>query len=131
MDITTLENWLWEAACAIRGPLDAPKFQDYILPLLFYKRLCDVFDDELERLRDELGLLNELSRKLNILRQQSIGATTKFLTATNIRNRHLNLPSLSEQQQMAHILQTADAKIAPSRTAKPPFSSCSTASRRR
>ncbi len=58
MDITTLENWLWEAACAIRGPLDAPKFKDYILPLLFYKRLCDVFDDELERLRDELGLLS-------------------------------------------------------------------------
>jgi type I restriction enzyme M protein len=36
MDITTLENWLWEAACSIRGPLDAPKYKDYILPLLFY-----------------------------------------------------------------------------------------------
>ena len=54
MDITTLENWLWEAACSIRGPLDAPKYKDYILPLLFYKRLCDVFDDELARLADEL-----------------------------------------------------------------------------
>ncbi len=58
MDITTLENWLWEAACAIRGPLDAPKFKDYILPLLFYKRLCDVFEDELRRVKDELGLLD-------------------------------------------------------------------------
>ncbi len=58
MDITTLENWLWEAACAIRGPLDAPKFKDYILPLLFYKRLCDVFEDELRRLKEELGLLS-------------------------------------------------------------------------
>jgi type I restriction enzyme M protein len=56
MDISTLENWLWEAACAILGPLDAPKFKDYILPLLFYKRLCDVFDDELDRLINELGL---------------------------------------------------------------------------
>lgn len=56
MDITTLENWLWEAACAIRGPLDAPKFKDYILPLLFYKRLCDVSEDELTRLKEELGL---------------------------------------------------------------------------
>lgn len=56
MDISTLENWLWEAACAIRGPLDAPKFKDYILPLLFYKRLCDVSEDELLRLKDELGL---------------------------------------------------------------------------
>ena len=43
MDITTLENWLWEAACSIRGPLDAPRYKDYILPLLFYKRLSDVY----------------------------------------------------------------------------------------
>jgi type I restriction enzyme M protein len=50
MDITTLENWLWEAACSIRGPLDASKYKDYILPLLFYKRLCNVLDDELARL---------------------------------------------------------------------------------
>lgn len=55
MDITTLENWLWDAACAIRGPLDAPKFKDYILPLLFFKRLSDVYQDELARLGEELG----------------------------------------------------------------------------
>jgi len=36
MDINTLENWLWDAACSIRGPLDAPKYKDYILPLLFF-----------------------------------------------------------------------------------------------
>jgi type I restriction enzyme M protein len=34
-----LENHIWEAARSIRGPIDAPKFKDYILPLLFYKRL--------------------------------------------------------------------------------------------
>jgi type I restriction enzyme M protein len=55
MDITGLENWLWEAACSVRGPLDAPKYKDYILPLLFYKRLCDVYADELHRLSEELG----------------------------------------------------------------------------
>lgn len=49
MDIQTLETWLWDAACAIRGPLDAPKFKDYILPLVFLKRLSDVFEDELAR----------------------------------------------------------------------------------
>ena len=37
MDSTTLENWLWKAACSIRGPLDASKYKDYILSLLFYK----------------------------------------------------------------------------------------------
>lgn len=50
MDISTLENWLWEAACKIRGEIDAPKYKDYILPLIFLKRLSDVFDDELEKL---------------------------------------------------------------------------------
>jgi type I restriction enzyme M protein len=64
LDITTLENWLWEAACAVRGPLDAAKYKDYILPLLFYKRLCDVFDDELEDLAQDLGrdLAHELAQ---------------------------------------------------------------------
>ena len=61
MDIPTLENWLWEAACSIRGPLDAPKYKDYILPLLFYKRLCDVYADELDRLEREFG---DLAREL-------------------------------------------------------------------
>ena len=55
LDITTLETWLWEAACKIRGPVDAPKFKDYILPLVFLKRLSDVFDDEVARLGDEFG----------------------------------------------------------------------------
>ncbi len=26
MDLAALESWLWEAACVIRGPVDAPKF---------------------------------------------------------------------------------------------------------
>ncbi len=55
LDITTLENWLWDAACAIRGPVDAAKFKDYILPLVFLKRLSDVFDDEMAHLQAELG----------------------------------------------------------------------------
>jgi type I restriction enzyme M protein len=50
LDIKSLENWLWEAACKIRGPVDAPKYKDYILPLIFFKRLSDVFEDELNRL---------------------------------------------------------------------------------
>ncbi len=55
LDISTLETWLWDAACVIRGPLDAPKFKDYILPLIFLKRLSDVYDDELDRLGAEFG----------------------------------------------------------------------------
>lgn len=55
LDAGTLESWLWQAACTIRGPLDAPKFKDYILPLVFLKRLSDVFADEMDRLGTEFG----------------------------------------------------------------------------
>ncbi len=51
----SLENWIWDAACSIRGAKDAPKYKDYILPLIFTKRLCDVFDDELERIAAKVG----------------------------------------------------------------------------
>ena len=55
LSVQELEQWLWDAACSIRGPVDAPKFKDYILPLLFFKRLSDVFEDEEERLKAEFG----------------------------------------------------------------------------
>ena len=51
----SMEQMLWDAACSIRGEKDAAKFKDYLLPLLFLKRLSDVFDDEIERLAEEYG----------------------------------------------------------------------------
>ena len=51
----SLETWIWDAACSIRGAKDAPKYKDYILPLIFTKRLCDVFDDEINRIASEVG----------------------------------------------------------------------------
>lgn len=42
----SLEGWIWDAACSIRGAKDAPKYKEFILPLIFTKRLCDVFDDD-------------------------------------------------------------------------------------
>ena len=51
----SLESWIWDAACSIRGAKDAPKYKDYILPLIFTKRLCDVFDDEINRIAKEVG----------------------------------------------------------------------------
>ena len=50
-----MEQMLWDAACSIRGEKDAAKFKDYLLPLLFLKRLSDVFDDEIGRLAEEFG----------------------------------------------------------------------------
>jgi type I restriction enzyme M protein len=51
----SLESWIWDAACSIRGAKDAAKYKDYILPLIFTKRLCDVFDDELNRIAEAVG----------------------------------------------------------------------------
>jgi len=50
-----MEQMLWDAACSIRGEKDAAKFKDYLLPLLFLKRLSDVFEDEVGRLAEEYG----------------------------------------------------------------------------
>ena len=50
-----MEQMLWDAACSIRGEKDAAKFKDYLLPLLFLKRLSDVFDDEIDRLAEDYG----------------------------------------------------------------------------
>lgn len=55
LDVSALETWLWDAACVIRGTNDAPKFKDFILPLVFYKRLSDVFDDEFKSHVKEFG----------------------------------------------------------------------------
>ncbi len=54
-DTKPMEQMLWDAACSIRGEKDAAKFKDYLLPLLFLKRLSDVFDDEIDRLAEEYG----------------------------------------------------------------------------
>ncbi len=55
VDISLLKTSLWDAACVIRGPIDASKFKDYILPLVFLKRISDVYEDEIEELAKELG----------------------------------------------------------------------------
>ena len=61
----SLEQWIWDAACAIRGAKDAGKFKDFILPLIFVKRLCDVFDDELKT-KIKAPTLTEARKKVMI-----------------------------------------------------------------
>lgn len=41
-----LENYLWGAAIVLRGLIDAGDYKQYIFPLVFLKRLSDVFDEE-------------------------------------------------------------------------------------
>jgi type I restriction enzyme M protein len=51
-----LESYLWGAAVLLRGTIDAGDYKQFIFPLLFFKRLCDVFDEETANaLRDSGG----------------------------------------------------------------------------
>ncbi|WP_238298266.1 type I restriction-modification system subunit M [Methylobacterium soli] len=50
-----LERHLWGAADILRGHVDAGDYKQYVFGLLFYKRLCDVWDEEFEALLAETG----------------------------------------------------------------------------
>lgn len=51
-----LENYLWGAATLLRGVIDAGDYKQYIFPLIFFKRICDVYDEEYEKaLQDSDG----------------------------------------------------------------------------
>ena len=55
IDVGHLESHLWEAANILRGPVDAADFKTYIFPLLFFKRISDVYDEEFQAALDESG----------------------------------------------------------------------------
>jgi type I restriction enzyme M protein len=50
-----LEQHLWGAANILRGPIDQADFKSYIFPLLFFKRICDVYDEEFAEALTESG----------------------------------------------------------------------------
>ena len=50
-----LEAHLWHAAHIITGPIDASDYKTYIFPILFFKRICDVYDEELKEALEQVG----------------------------------------------------------------------------
>ncbi len=50
-----LESYLWGAATLLRGLIDAGDYKQFIFPLLFFKRISDVWDEEYARALDESG----------------------------------------------------------------------------
>ncbi len=51
----SIESYLWESANILRGSIDAADFKTYIFPLLFFKRISDVYDEETEVAIHESG----------------------------------------------------------------------------
>jgi HsdM N-terminal domain len=55
LTLSELEQHLWGAANILRGPIDQADFKSYIFPLLFFKRICDVYDEEFADALEESG----------------------------------------------------------------------------
>jgi type I restriction enzyme M protein len=50
-----LEKYLWGAAVLLRGYIDASDYKQYIFPLLYFKRICDCYDEETQKAIAEVG----------------------------------------------------------------------------
>lgn len=48
-----LQTYLWNSAVLLRTHIDAGAYKQYIFPLMFFKRICDVFDEECEQVLKE------------------------------------------------------------------------------
>src|SRR5438034_6572537 len=55
LTLAELEQHLWGAANILRGPIDQADFKSYIFPLLFFKRISDVYDEEFAEALEESG----------------------------------------------------------------------------
>jgi type I restriction enzyme M protein len=62
-----LEKYLWDAAILLRGFIDAGDYKQFIFPLLFWKRLCDVYDEESERAERERGEVFREDHRLELV----------------------------------------------------------------
>ena len=50
-----LERYFWGAAVLLRGYIDSSDYKQFIFPLLYFKRVCDVFDEEADEVVKEYG----------------------------------------------------------------------------
>lgn len=52
---SNLYNYLYEACNIIRGPISQDAFKEYITPLLYFKRISDVYDEETREALEDSG----------------------------------------------------------------------------
>ena len=53
-----LKSYLWNSAVLLRTHIDAGAYKQYIFPLLFFKRICDVYDEECVSVVENRSLFN-------------------------------------------------------------------------
>ena len=53
--INELKSYLWGSAVLLRTSIDAGAYKQYIFPLMFFKRMCDVYDEESEKALQKYG----------------------------------------------------------------------------
>lgn len=55
ISLEELQSYLWNSAVLLRTSIDAGAYKQYIFPLLFFKRICDVYDEETQQIEEEYG----------------------------------------------------------------------------
>lgn len=92
---------LWESASILRCPVDAADFATYIFPLLFFKRIGDVWDEEYQQIVDETGD-EQLARSLESHRFRipadchwNVGRTKATIVGTGLLQAMLQIDKAS------------------------------------
>lgn len=68
ISLDNLKRFLWDAATHLRGQIDAAGYKEYIFPMLFFKRISDVYDEQYDGYVHEGGVdyANEQAKDLAI-----------------------------------------------------------------
>ena len=55
IELSELESFLYASADILRGYVEASDYKSYVFPLLFFKRVCDVYDEETDSAVEQYG----------------------------------------------------------------------------
>ena len=55
IELSELETYLYASADILRGHVEASDYKSFVFPLLFFKRICDVYDEETVTAIEEYG----------------------------------------------------------------------------
>ena len=68
------EKKIWDAACVLRGNMDASEYKSVVLGLIFLKYISDRFDEKMTRLTSELSQMFTKSHELEEEIRKKLGA---------------------------------------------------------